>query len=411
VNKVTSRDGTTIAFDRSGEGPPVILVGGAFQHRAFGSSTVRLASLLARHFTVVHYDRRGRGDSGDTLPYAIDREIEDLEALVTEVGGAAFVFGMSSGGALALEAAVRGLDIAKLALYEPPFIVDDSRPRLPEDFATQLAELVSASRRGDAVELFMTRAAEAPVEVVAQMRNTPSWRRFEAVAHTLVYDITIMGDNNPLPTERVASITIPTLAIDGGASPVWMRNAVQAVADTLPNARHRTLEGQTHVVDPDVLAPVLEEFFMTDNNVQAHEQTGPNPALESLEVMVGKWDVSGPDIHGHVTFEWMEGGFYLVQRVDFDHVGRKIKGVEYIGYDESNEVLKSYFFGNTGPGPFGGTALDYVWEVGDHTLTIWGGFVGSPAKFEGRFSDDCSTVIGRWEWPGGGYEATMTRAK
>ncbi len=156
---------------------------------------------------------------------------------------------------------------------------------------------------------------------------------------------------------------------------------------------------------------------MADDNDAQDQAPRPNPALESLDVMVGTWDLkgreSGPDgeINGQVTFEWMEGGFYLVQRVDIDHIGQKIKGVEYIGYDESNGVLKSYFFSNHGPGSFGGVALEYVWEVGDDALTIWGGFVGSPANFKGKFSDDHNTVIGRWEWPGGGYEATITRAR
>jgi len=153
------------------------------------------------------------------------------------------------------------------------------------------------------------------------------------------------------------------------------------------------------------------------NSDQTHDQPGPNPALKSLDVMVGTWDLkgreSGPDgeIHGQVTFEWMEGGFYLVQRVDFDYIGQKIKGVEYIGHDESCEALRSYFFSNYGPGPFVGVALEYAWEVGDDTFTIWGGFVSSPANFKGKFSDDCTPITGRWEWPGGGYEATMTRAK
>ena len=261
MRKVHSKDGTTIAFDRSGKGSPIILVGGAFQHRSIDPRTVQLAALLAPHFTVFHYDRRGRGDSSDTVPYAVEREVEDLGALIAEAGGSAFVFGMSSGAALALEAVARGLAIMKLALYEPPFIVDDSRPRLPEDFATQLTELVSSGRRGDAVELFMTKAAEVPVEVVAQMRHAPIWPAVEAVAHTLIYDTTIMGDNNALPTERVASVTVQTLVIDGGASPVWMRNAAQAVADAFPNAQRRTLEGQTHAVAPEAIAPVLEEFF------------------------------------------------------------------------------------------------------------------------------------------------------
>jgi Protein of unknown function (DUF1579) len=154
------------------------------------------------------------------------------------------------------------------------------------------------------------------------------------------------------------------------------------------------------------------------NNDQAHDQLSqPNSALKSLDVMVGTWNLkgreSGPDgeIHGQVTFEWLEGGFYLVQCVDVDHIGQKITGVEYIGYDESNEALKSYFFSNHGPGPFGGVALEYVWEVGEDTLTIWGGFAGSPADFKGKFSDDRDTITGCWEWPGGGYEATMTRTK
>ena len=153
------------------------------------------------------------------------------------------------------------------------------------------------------------------------------------------------------------------------------------------------------------------------NNAQAHEQPEPNPALERLNVMVGEWDLkgreSGPDgeIRRRVTFEWMEGGFYLVQRIDIDHIGQRITGVEYVDYDESNGTLKSYLFSNTGPGPFGGVALEYVREVGDDTLTIWGGFVGSPASFRCKFGDDRNTIAGRWEWLGGGYEATMTRVE
>src|SRR5205823_8445518 len=181
MRTVISKDGTLIAFDQSGQGPALILVTGALTTRADWSS---LTAHLAPHFSVFAYDRRGRGESGDTAPYAVEREVEDLDALITEAGGSAFDFGHSSGAALALEAAVRGLAITKLALYEPPFIVDDSRPRLPEDFATQLSEMVSSGRRGDAAELFMTKAAEAPVEVVAQMRNAPFWPGVEAVAHT-----------------------------------------------------------------------------------------------------------------------------------------------------------------------------------------------------------------------------------
>ena len=185
MNTVTSKDGTTIAFDRSGEGPALILVGGALQHRAIDPSTVQLASLLAPSFTVYHYDRRGRGDSGDTVPYAVEREIEDIDALIQEAGGSAFVFGMSSGAVLALDAAAGGLAITKLALYEPPMVVDDSRPPVPKDYVARLTELASSGRPGDAIEVFMTEGVGLPAEAVAPMRGAPFWPAFEAVAHTL----------------------------------------------------------------------------------------------------------------------------------------------------------------------------------------------------------------------------------
>jgi pimeloyl-ACP methyl ester carboxylesterase len=257
MQTVISKDGTAIAFDRSGQGLPIIVVGGALSNR---TAAAPVAALLAPHFTVFAYDRRGLGSSGDTAPYAVDREIEDLEALTGEAGGSAFVFGHSSGAALALEAAAHGLAIAKLALYEPPFIVDDSRSRPPQDFAAQLAELIASGRRGDAVALFLTTGVDLPADAVAQMRNAPMWPAFEAMAHTLIYNITIMGDFS-VPTERVGSVTIPTLVLDGGESPAWARRAVQAVVDALPNAQRRTLAGQTHGAAPEILAPVLAEFF------------------------------------------------------------------------------------------------------------------------------------------------------
>ena len=264
MDTVTSKDGTLIAFDRWGEGPAVILAGGAIQHRAIDPNTARLAELLAPKFTVYHYDRRGRGDSGDTAPYAVEREIEDIDALIQDAGGSAFLFGMSSGAVLILEAADRGLAIKKLALYEPPFMIDDSRPPLTEDYRERLMALLAAERRGDSIELFMTEAVGVPVETVAPMRDMPFWSGLESVAHTLPYDDAIMGDltsGAPLPAGKWAAVTIPTLVVDGGASPPWARNAVQALVDTLPNAHRRTLEGQTHQVDSEVLAPLLEEFF------------------------------------------------------------------------------------------------------------------------------------------------------
>jgi pimeloyl-ACP methyl ester carboxylesterase len=262
VARATSKDGTSIAFDRSGEGRALVLVGGALSDR---SAAFPMAAYLAPHFTVVAYDRRGRGDSGDTAPYAVNREVEDIEALILAAGGSAFVFGHSSGAVLALEATrtIPGR-IPKLALYEPPFIVDDSRAPLPGDYVTRLDEMVSTGRRGDAVEFFMTTGPDVPAEVVAGMRQEPFWPSMEAVAHTLAYDGTVMGDTtggSPAPLERWASVAVPTLVMDGGASPDWQRRAVLALVDVLPDARHRTLDGQDHGPDPEVLAPALEEFF------------------------------------------------------------------------------------------------------------------------------------------------------
>ncbi|GHO81782.1 alpha/beta hydrolase [Ktedonobacter sp. SOSP1-85] len=262
MRTVISKDDTLIAFDRLGEGSPIILVSSAFNDRSAGAP---LAQLLASHFTVFTYDRRGRGDSGDKAPYAVDREIEDLEALIVEAGGSASVFGYSSGAALSLKAAARGVAITKLALYEPPLIVDESRPRPPEDLAAQLAELIAAGRRGEAVELFQTKGVGMPVEVVAQLRHAPFRPALEAMAHTLVYEMTILRDiqlGKPLPTELVSSVVIPTLVVDGGQSPAWMHKGAETLVDSLPKGQHRRLKDQTHDIVPQILAPVLEEFFV-----------------------------------------------------------------------------------------------------------------------------------------------------
>ena len=256
MNTVISSDGTTIAFDRLGDGPPIILVGGGSVDR---SANAPLAALLASHFTVINYDRRGRGDSGDTPPYAVEREVEDIGALIDEAGGSAFVYGTSSGGVLALEVAASGLAIMKLALWEPPFVLDESR-RPPANTARTYTELVSAGRRGDAVEFFMSKVVGLPPEFVAHARTQPFWQAQEALAHTLAYDATVMGDYS-LPVERAAAVTIPTLVIAGGQSFPFMHETARALANTIPDGQHRTLEGQEHNVDPAVLAPVLVEFF------------------------------------------------------------------------------------------------------------------------------------------------------
>jgi pimeloyl-ACP methyl ester carboxylesterase len=257
MEQVISKDGTTIAFDRLGEGPAVILVSGGSVDR---SSLAALADLLAQHFTVFNYDRRGRGPSGDTPPYAVEREVEDIDAVVEAAGGSAYLFGSSSGAALALEAA-RQLPnrITKLALWEPPYI-PEGFPRPPADTAKTFSDLVAAGKRGDAAEYFMAKVVGMPPEFVAQARSSPWWPAQEALAHTLAYDATIMGDYS-LPTERAAQVTIPTLVLDGGASFPFLHPTAQALVAALPNGRQRTLEGQSHDVAAEVLAPALTEFF------------------------------------------------------------------------------------------------------------------------------------------------------
>jgi pimeloyl-ACP methyl ester carboxylesterase len=262
MKMATSRDGTHIAYDELGEGPPLVLVGGAFNTRTFGPNG-GLAPLLAERFTVINYDRRGRGDSTDTAPYSVEREIEDLEALIAEAGGSAHVFGISSGAALAMEAANRGLAIDKLALYEAPFVVDDSRAPVPDDYLERLEGMVASDRRSDAIRLFMRQGVGVPAVFVAMMRIMPAWSKLKAVAPTVIYDAALVDDyqkGRPLPTDMWTSVTMPTLVAVGGKSPDWMRNAMRALADVL-DARHSTLEGQTHIVKPEALAPVLVEFF------------------------------------------------------------------------------------------------------------------------------------------------------
>lgn len=263
MNKIISKDGTVIAYDQVGQGPVVILVGGAFNSRSFGPNG-SLVDLLAQHFTVINYDRRGRGDSSDTKPYAVEREIEDIAALIEAAGGSAFVYGISSGAALALEAANHGLPIKKLALYEAPFVVDDSRRPIPPDYLEQLKKLMAEDRRGAAIKLFMTKGVGMPAIFVIMMQFMPAWRQLKAVAHTVVYDATALGDTGegkPLPSNRWNSVTMPTLVICGGKSPTWMKHAMQALPGVLPNAQHRTLEGEMHIVKAGAIAPVLSEFF------------------------------------------------------------------------------------------------------------------------------------------------------
>ena len=280
MKTVTSKDGTTIAYDQTGDGPPLVLVDGALNSRGFGLNGP-LAAVLADRFTVVTYDRRGRGDSGDTLPYAAQREIEDLEAVIDASGGPAYVYGISSGAALALEAACAApAKVAMLALYEPVFVVDNTRPPVPADAVGQVTDLLAHDRRGAAVKLFLREDAQVPAMVVAVMPLMPAWGKLKAAAHTLPYDLTIMDgrqQGRPLPVGQWASLTAPTLVMAGGKSPAWLQNAALAVAQALPGATHQTLPGQTHIVKPGPLAPVLAEFFTRTPRTQAANTSDTAP--------------------------------------------------------------------------------------------------------------------------------------
>ena len=256
MDTVRSSDGTTIAYDRLGEGAPVVLVSGASTGRAVHAE---LARLLAADFTVLNYDRRGRGDSGDTPPYAVERELEDLRAVIAAAGGPAAVFGNSSGAVLALRAAAAGLPVTRLALWKPPFMTDPDAPGRQQAYVAQLAELLGAGRRGDAMALFM-RSIGLPEGMIAGMRQAPVWPGMEALAPTLAYDAAVMGDSL-VPTGLVASVEAPTLVLDGSDTGAWAADSARALTAALPNPRRHTLQGQNHAVAWDVLAPVLKEFF------------------------------------------------------------------------------------------------------------------------------------------------------
>ncbi len=259
---ISAADGTEIAYTRAGSGPALVLVDGALCYRG-SSPNDGIAKELAARFTVYTYDRRGRGESTDTGPYAVEREVEDIAALVKEAGGEAFLFGISSGAALALEAA-RGLPVTKLALYEPPFVVDDTRARVPADYPARLDAALSDGKRGQAVKMFMTEGVGLSGAMVAMMRIMPFWAKLKRVAHTLPYDTAFVVEHQsgrPLPAAW-PEVKVPTLAVDGGKSPAWMRNGVASLAKVLPSAEYRTLPGQTHLVKAAALAPVLADFYL-----------------------------------------------------------------------------------------------------------------------------------------------------
>ena len=262
---VTSKDGTKIAFEKVGSGPAVILVNGAMSYRrAFDTTLEDLAELLGKDFTVYDYDRRGRGESGNTKPFTKVREIEDIQALVEDAGGEVMLVGFSSGGAVTLETTAVTPGVTKAFVYEVPFIVDDSRQPL-DDYEGHTTKLVAEGRFDDLIEYFITLVAGIPAEFVGGIKQDQAmWARMRAIAPTIPHDAAFMSEfmkGKPLPAGYWANVKVPVLVGDGGASPAWLHNAAKALVEALPNASRVTFEGQTHSFDPNVLAPVIIEFF------------------------------------------------------------------------------------------------------------------------------------------------------
>lgn len=253
MERVESTDGTSIAVDRSGSGPPVVIVVGAFCDR---STSKLLAALLGSSYTVYEYDRRGRGDSDQDVAFSVELEVDDLAAVVAATGHAPFVYGHSSGGSLALEAAARGVEMRSLAVYEPPYTGD---AHADEQFAEQLDELVAAGRRDQAAERFVA-ITGAPPAVIESIKSGPRWARMQALAHTLSQDVRLANDGQ-VPIERFGRIGVPVLAIAGGASAPWAASVAATLARALPSATEQILDGQTHAVADPVIAAILERFF------------------------------------------------------------------------------------------------------------------------------------------------------
>jgi len=263
MQTVTSLDGTTIAFDQAGSGPPLVIVYGAFGYRAY-PMVQDLTRQLAQTFTVINYDRRGRGESTDTQPYAVQREIEDLTALIEHLGGNAAVFGFSSGAALALAAAAAGAPITALALYEPPFVVDHSGLVPPTDLKARVEQYVGEGKRGRAVGTFMRQYMGAPAPVIALMHLFPVWSKLTGIAHTIPYDLACVDGNaagEPLRPEQWAAVQVPALVMYGDKSQTFFKHGAAATARTLPNGRELVLAGANHNMKPAAVVPPITDFL------------------------------------------------------------------------------------------------------------------------------------------------------
>ncbi|WP_208321486.1 alpha/beta fold hydrolase [Microbacterium hydrocarbonoxydans] len=414
---VISADGTPIAYERTGEGPVIIVISNVAEDR---TGVAGLVEALAADFTVVSYDRRGRGASGDPQPYEPAREVDDVAALIEAVGAPVYLTSGSGGCGLALDAAsALGDRIAGLYLYEPPFIVDDSRAPAPADYVKHQEELLAAGRRDDAVEYFMTEMIGVPAEYIPMMKDDPSWQEMTRYAHTYAYDGRIMQglqDGRPLPADRW-QIDAPVTVAVGSEGETFIRAGAEALAALLPHVTVLTLEGQDHSafwMAPGPVAAQLREALLDargDSSTgvdEASENPAPSPGMAALERLIGEWTVTG-GAEGVVRYEWMPGRHFLLQHVELQQFGEQITGLEVIGHlhpfgEPAGADIVSRFYDSLG------NTLDYTYELDGDTLTIWGGPKGSPAYFRGEFRDGDRVMDGAWVYPGGGgYDSTMTR--
>lgn len=368
--RVTSADGTQIAIEVSGTGQPAVLIGGAFADR---TAMTGLAQVLSPYCQVVSYDRRGRGGSGDvSADYQVEREMEDLRAVIGHVGGGAALFGHSSGAVLALEAAVRGLPVERVAAYEPTYIPEGSRPRPPRDVAGQLLSLVRAGDRDGATALFQTEVIGLPAEMVAGMRQSDLWGHLTRLAHSLPYDYALFEPGLPVPADRLAKIDVPVLAIAGSNTFPWISEATRQVAHAIPGGRFLSLDGQDHGVlhQPEALLACLREFLPAASapsprvlsvaaGVESTSRPVPvrDPRHEALQVLIGKWINEGRTIATDQApslpiltsdvYEWAPGGFFVVHSA-YGKIGdSSVGGVEIIGVDGDGYLSTFYdSFGN-----------------------------------------------------------------
>jgi pimeloyl-ACP methyl ester carboxylesterase len=259
MTNVVSPDGTSIAFERTGVGPALVVIGGALSDRNGGK---QLAAQLAGHFTVYCVDRRGRGESTDGKSFEVSREIDDLAAVIAHAGGSAFLYGVSSGAALSLQAAAKlgPARVPKLALYEPPYGADSDTQR--HEFAVQkqrIGELIRTGQPGDAATYFLGTIG-LPADAVERMKSSPQWEAMKKMDFTLAYDYAVLGDGT-VPQAIARSLTVPTLVLDGEKTMEFIHATADQLAGLIPGAERRTLKGQTHQAAPEVAAPVLIEFF------------------------------------------------------------------------------------------------------------------------------------------------------